>query len=131
MKKLSFGFYSLLLMLGSCSVQKNNTRIDQKPDSRPGKEIVLVKVTDDSRCPEGVQCIWAGEVTFAVAAYEDSKMVEQVQFTLNQNTNKEINDWFVKHLPAGSKDLKEISVLPYPKEGVAVKPQDYYIQLIY
>ncbi|TGD57538.1 hypothetical protein [Flavobacterium humi] len=131
MKKLSFGFCSLLLLLCSCSVQKNNTQIDQKPDSRPGKEIVLVKVLDDSRCPERVQCIWAGEVTFAVAAYEDLKMVEQVQFTLNQNTHKEINDWFMKHLPAGSKDLKEISVLPYPKEGVAVKPEDYYIQLIY
>lgn len=131
MKNLCFGLCSLLLLLSSCSAQKNSTEIRQEPASKSGKEIVLVKVMDDSRCPEGVQCIWAGEVTIIVAAYENKNLVEQVQFTINPNTVEEVNAWFTEHLPPADKNRRGINVLPYPKEGVQIKPQDYYIKLMY
>lgn len=132
MKNLFILICSLPFLLNSCaSTPKNSNEINQRLDTNATKEIVLVKVIDDSRCPEGVQCIWAGEVTIDVAAYENKKMVEQVQFTINKNTIEDVKNWFIQHLPATETALKEISVLPYPKEGVPRKPEDYTIQLIY
>ena len=124
-------FCSFILLGGCASAQKSSNEINQKLDSKSGKEIVLVKVIDDSRCPEGVQCIWAGEVTIEVAAYENGKLVEQIQFTIKPNNNEEAKKWFIKHSPENKGEVKEISVLPYPKEGVAVKLENYYIKLIY
>ncbi|WP_300565509.1 hypothetical protein [Flavobacterium sp.] len=133
MRHLSFAVCSLLFVLmNSCaSAQKNDTEINQKLDSKSDKEIVLVKVIDDSRCPEGVQCIWAGEVTIDVAAYENKKIVEQVQFTINRSSIEDIKTWFTKHLPSKKDTLKEIEVVPYPKAEVPRKPEDYYIKLVY
>lgn len=131
MKKIIV-FCSFLFLLNSCaSAQKDSTLINQKLDTKSTKEIVLVKMVNDSRCPEKVQCIWAGEVTFEVAAYENKKLVEQVQFTINPGSIDEVKSWFVKHLPASDKELKGFDVTPYPKEGVQIKLEDYAIHLVY
>lgn len=131
MKKI-IALFSFIFILNSCaSAQKNDNEINQKLDSTSGKEIVLVRVINDSRCPEGVQCIWAGEVTIEVAAYENKKLVEQVQFTINYKDNDESKKWFIQHLPTSDKELQRISVLPYPKDGIARKLEDYIIQLGY
>jgi hypothetical protein len=131
MMKKTLSFFSVLVLMGCASVPTNENEINQKLDAKTDKEIVLVKAVDDSRCPEGVQCIWAGEVTIEVAAYENKKLVEQTQFVVNRNTKEEINAWFTKHLPLRKEPLKEINVLPYPKEGVQVKKEDYKIKLEY
>ncbi|MEO8515670.1 MAG: hypothetical protein ABI426_02955 [Flavobacterium sp.] len=131
MKKI-IAFCSFLFLLNSCaSAQKDSTIINQKLDTKVTKEIVLVKMINDSRCPEGVQCIWAGEITFEVAAYENKKLVEQTQFTLNPGTTDEVKSWFVKHLPATDKELKGFDISPYPKNGAQLKPEDYLIRLVY
>lgn len=130
MKKYISLVIATVLLIGCASAQNDNT-INQKLDSKSDKEIVLVKVIDDSRCPEGVQCIWAGEVTIEVAAYENKKIVEQVQFTVNTKSKEEIVSWFKKHSPSQTNELKGISILPYPKNGVSLKPEDYFIKLNY
>ncbi len=131
MKKILL-FCSFILILNSCaSAQKSNDEINQKLDSKSDKEIVLVKIINDSRCPENVQCIWAGEVNFEVAAYDNGKIVEQVQLTLNPNNQEKVTAWFKKHLSESKETFKGISVLPYPKDGVSVKLEDYFIKLLY
>lgn len=119
----------ILTSLTSCSCQKAITEINQKLDSKTTKEIVLTKLINDSRCPENVQCIWAGEVTFEVAAYENGRLTEQAQFTLGRKGQDEIITWLKKHLPETSTAIKSIAILPYPKEGVPVKSEDYFLKL--
>lgn len=121
----------LALSLIGCAATQNDDTINQKLDSKADKEIVLMKVMDDSRCPEGVQCVWAGEVTIEVAAYENKKIVEQAQFTVNPKSKDEIISWFTKHLPTQKNQLKGISILPYPKDGVPRKLEDYFMKLNY
>lgn len=121
---------SIVFSLLSCASAKQN-EINQKLDAKSDKEIVLVNVVNDSRCPEGVQCFWAGEVTIDVAAYENKKLVEQVQWVINKTTVDEVNAWFVKHLPERKEKLKGIVVTPYPKEGNTIEPKDYKIVLNY
>jgi len=128
-------FISILFILSliSCSSQKKTalTEINTKTETQKGKDIVFVKLINDSRCPEGAQCIWAGEVTFEVAAYENGKLVLQQQLTLRPTNQEEITTWFKDHLSESNKTLKGVSILPYPKEGVAVKLEDYTFQLNY
>jgi len=131
MKKILIVCSVLFLVTGCRSVKSDGNVINQKLDGKSNKEIVLVEVINDSRCPEGVQCIWAGEVVIAVAAYVDKKQTEKVEFTLNKNTADEVKVWFEKHLPPQKAALKEIQVLPYPKEGVEQLPEAYYIKLVY
>lgn len=124
----------ILVVLTACAaavVPENE--INQQLDSKAGKEIVLVKVMDDSRCPEGTQCIWAGEVSVEVAAYENKKLIEQRTFTLNFNKDNmdTVKHWFEKNISAEKTAIKEINVVPYPKEGVPIQPEDYKIALKY
>lgn len=117
----------ILLSVGCASVQINE--IDQKLDKQNGKEIVLVKVVDDSRCPEGVTCIWAGQAVIEVAAYEDNQIVDHRRFEVNEKNRDVIKEWFTLHLPPRKEPLKEIRVAPYPKEGVLIKPEEYKVIL--
>ncbi len=124
----------ILLVLTACAAAVvSENEINQQLDSKAGKEIVLVKVIDDSRCPEGTQCIWAGEVTVEVAAYEDKKLIEQRTFTLNFNKDNmdTVKHWFEKNISTEKTTIKEINVVPYPKEGVPIQPEDYKIALKY
>ena len=130
MKKFLFLIF-ITTSLTSCSCQKAITEINQKLDSKTAKEIVLIKLINDSRCPENVQCVWAGEVSFELAAYENGTVVEQKQFTLNPTNQEEITSWITKHLPETKTTLKSFAVLPYPKDGVSVKPEDYTLKLDY
>lgn len=130
MKKPIFLFLSSII-LTSCSCQKAMTEINQKLDSKTAKEIVLVQLINDSRCPENVQCVWAGEVSFELAAYENGTVVAQKQFTLNPTNQEEITAWMTKHLPKSKTPLKSFAVLPYPKDGVSVKAEEYIFKLDY
>ncbi|HSD15037.1 MAG TPA: hypothetical protein VLB74_10350 [Flavobacterium sp.] len=131
MKKIVLITGLVLLMMGCASVKENPNEINQQLDSKSGKEIVLVKVVNDSRCPENVQCVWAGEVTVEVAAYDNKTLVEQRQFTFNKDTIDEIKNWFSEHLPKQNETLKNVSVVPYPKDAVVIQPKDYKIVLKY
>jgi hypothetical protein len=45
---------------------------------RSGYTLVLKEVTSDSRCPQGLNCIWAGEAQVIVSVYNNKKLVEDV-----------------------------------------------------
>ena len=47
---------------------KQNSCINGK-----GYQLVLKEVLADSRCPEGVTCVWAGEVSAVISVYKDSE----------------------------------------------------------
>lgn len=130
MKKL-FLLAPIVSFVTSCCSQKTITEINQKLDSKSNKEIVLTKLINDSRCPENVQCIWAGEVAVEVAVYEDNKIIEQTILTFTPKNQEEMVSWFAQRLPKTDKPLKTVGVLPYPKDGVAVKLEDYTIKLGY
>ena len=45
--------------------------------NQKGFQLVLKAIPNDSRCPEGATCIWAGEVSAVVMVYKDSKLVDE------------------------------------------------------
>ncbi|MCC7160154.1 hypothetical protein IT399_00275 [Candidatus Nomurabacteria bacterium] len=68
--------------------QKFDLKINDSVSFSDGLNVVLKKI-DDSRCPKGVQCIWAGELTgnFAVSG---GKMSKNQEIYLGTMTNKSV-----------------------------------------
>ena len=70
--------------------------------------VMPTSVLEDSRCPAGVQCVWAGRVR--IAALLDGTRTE---LTLGQP------------LPAGGGTLKLVEAYPAPRKGTTYYPDEY------
>lgn len=130
MKKVIPILLLAFVLLSSATVVAQKTHyktITQKECvKKKGYRLVLKQVVSDSRCPEGVTCVWAGEVSFVVSVYKDKKFVEDVTFS---SANREQNlELFSKYL---GKKVTSVGVLPYPKQGVTVDPKSYVLKIGY
>lgn len=99
--------------------------------NQKGFQLVLKAISDDSRCPQGVTCIWAGEVTAVVSVYKDSKLIEDTTLVFSMENEEDNKKWFAEYLPAKQKKIKSIWVMPYPKEGIKIDPKEYYLKIGY
>jgi len=98
---------------------------------KKGNSLLLKMVVADSRCPEGVTCIWAGEVKVLVSVYKDRKFIKEETLTVSGSKTQENIAWFAQYLPVDKRNIKSVSVVPYPKQGVKIKPKDYYVRIGY
>lgn len=82
--------------------------------------VKLLRVIEDSRCPQGVQCVWAGS----------AKVLVQITDATGKNTQKEVVFSGGKVAPLYSKEGVEIvlrGLAPYPKASSKIDPKDYYL----
>ena len=92
-------------------------RVGQKGcDAESGIEIEFVRVVEDSRCPEGVDCIWAGRAVIEVKAGKAGATSE----TLTLSTDGEDKSFEF----AGYRIHLE-KIAPYPKEGSQIAEDAY------
>lgn len=125
-------FSSVVLAQSHESQKVKYTTIKQKVcPNQKGFQLVLKVVVSDSRCPEGVTCIWAGEVSAVVSVYKDSKLIEDTTLVFSMKNEEDNKKWFSKYLPEKQKKIKSIGVVPYPKEGSKIDPEDYYLKIGY
>ena len=93
---------------------------------KKGYYLQLKSILKDSRCPEDVTCIWAGEVSVLVKVYNNEEFVEEKTLTFNSKYTEENNLWFSRYYLHG---IKSVEVLPYPKTSVVMKPGENYIKI--
>ena len=89
--------------------------------------IEFIEVVQDSRCPTGVNCIWAGEVVILVDLYEDGKKIERKKITLNTKIglqNRIGNLFFSEAM-----SLSVLNVLPHPNAKNKTQSNAYYLLL--
>lgn len=89
----------------------------------------LKEINEDSRCPKGVSCVWAGKVVATIEVYENRKFVEENQITFDSKHKAENLMWFQKYLPKNKQKIAGIGVFPYPIDGVVVKPNKKYVKI--
>ena len=85
-------------------------------------QIKFIQVISDSRCPQDVTCVWAGEATVEVEIYEGGTSVGTKQITfgaLNKSLEILANDVL---------GIKALSLQPYPQSSIP-KSSDYYLVL--
>ena len=86
-------------------------------------QIRFLNVTEDSRCPSGVQCIWEGQATVVVQAIK-GEIVRNVSLTIRgegkDGSDKEFDGY----------EIKLVNLAPYPEAGSGIAPSSYTATLI-
>ncbi len=83
-------------------------------------KIKFLSVVEDSRCPEGVNCIWAGVAKIKIQLRKTGKPAKEFELNTNQ-LDKTVT--FEGHT------IKLAALTPYPKSGTAIKPATYSASL--
>jgi len=87
-----------------------------------GLEITFEGVSEDSRCPRGTQCAWAGDAAASFTLQKPPAAMLQRTLHTNGRFERQIEiDGFVVRL----EDVK-----PYPKDGGAIAPGDYRVTVV-
>ena len=90
--------------------------------------IVINKIVSDSRCPEGTNCIWAGELVMELSVWKKNEMKEIVVLTFSPKTKGENLEWFEKYI---LQNKKVINYMISPsKTDKQLELKDYKIELI-
>ncbi|WP_329807004.1 hypothetical protein [Flavobacterium facile] len=90
--------------------------------------IVINKIVSDSRCPEGTNCIWAGEIVMELSVLQNKEIKESLELTFSQKTKEENLAWFRKYIP-NNKKLIKYKISPSKTEK-QLELKDYKIELI-
>jgi hypothetical protein len=115
-----------LLALGLTACVSYDTRQgDGIPRARIGQgidlgdfEVMPQQVLEDSRCPTGVTCVWAGQVRLKVRI-DFPGGVDSQELTLG------------KALPVGPGTLTLVEANPYPEQDKTIYPEDYRFGFTY
>ena len=86
-----------------------------------GMDIRFVDVTGDSRCPQGVECIWAGQVTCAIEITKNN-ILNQVTLTDSAGSGAATGQDFQNYHIF-------FSVTPSPVAGKLIDGNDYRLTL--
>jgi hypothetical protein len=89
-----------------------------------GMKITLLEITEDSRCPSTVVCIWAGRV---VAEFKVEKDGETVIKSLTDNP--ENDPTLSSEFTAFGHLVKLDEVTPYPETTNAIPQKDYVVKI--
>ena len=136
MKKV---FTVLLIVISSVAfaqkqqiAKQNYSKIKQNSCIKgEGYKLLLKEVVTDSRCPEGVTCVWAGEVSVIVSVYKDSEFVEDKKLVFSTNNNTANLNWIIPYLDESHSRINSLTIAPHPNVGKVIKPKDYYLEIGY
>ena len=81
--------------------------------------LTFVEVINDSRCPEGANCIQAGEAQLSIRIA--GGMAKEVVIPADYRTAERIVSEDVVY--------NVVRLSPYPKDGRAIQPEDYELEV--
>lgn len=119
-------FLLLSLVLGcgksdTASIHSVNLKVKDCFSKLPDKvKICLDSVYNDSRCPNGIQCIWEGD---ALADFTMTSAKTTNRFTLHSNTKFQ-NDTIIEGI-----SIKLIQINPYPTVDNEIDPEFYTVEV--
>ncbi len=127
----------LSLMCLSCAAQKKSkkakladfTITQSKSPKKTGIQLFLKQVISDARCPQGVDCIWAGEAQANISTYKNGKWLDETILTFSAKKEQENKEWLSKQLSIPIEKIKSIILFPYPKDGQKINPKDYVVKV--
>ncbi len=88
------------------------------------KSIHFIKVLEDSRCPKGVSCVWAGQAKILIGLYENDTLLEEKEILIKAPIkSKEL-------LKSLEKTVYSHNLSPYPINSEKIDPSNYYLELL-
>lgn len=91
----------------------------RSPDGTSAR-IELIQVLEDSRCPEGVQCVWAGRARIELEVH-DGRTKETAELSTESEETATAT--------AGGLVIHFVQLDPYPQEGQTIEPSEYVATL--
>ncbi|HSR66701.1 MAG TPA: hypothetical protein VLU25_02075 [Acidobacteriota bacterium] len=85
--------------------------------------VTFEEVLEDSRCPQGVDCIWQGRATIRLTLRQGEEK-HSLQLTAQAGSPE------LAETRQGNYLLRLTDLLPYPKEGQTIPPTDYTATLL-
>lgn len=134
MKNIFFGLFAILFIAcSSTKFDEDMLIINTTEKSSVTKDLrfKIEKVLSDSRCPEGVQCVWAGEVNLLLGVYENDLKSEEVELKINHQKLTENKSFFESKIPLENKKIEAIQILPNRVDGVKIEDKEYQLKLIF
>lgn len=134
MKNIFLGLTTILLV--ACSSTKFDEDvliIDATDKIAVNKELSfkIEKILSDSRCPEGVQCVRAGEVKLTVGFYENDSKTEEVDLVIDYRNFEQNKTFFESKIPLKNKKIEAIQILPNRIAGKNIEENEYQLKLIF
>ncbi|VXB77985.1 conserved hypothetical protein [Flavobacterium sp. 9AF] len=123
----------LSVFLTQCSSKQNEASDNQKTENQEkyineGYELKLKKVIADSRCPEGLNCVWEGQVEIIVSVFKENILIEDKELIVNSQTNEKNIIWANNY---SKKPITFIGVLPKRIKDQEIKDADYELLIKY
>ncbi len=134
MKKLFFGLFTVLLV--ACSSDKFNEDVltigtTEKSVVTKDLSFKIEKFLYDSRCPEGVNCVWAGEVHLLLGVYENNSKMEEVDLVIDYRNFEQNKTFFESKIPLENKKIESIQISPNRVEGLKIEEKEYQLKLVF
>lgn len=123
-----------LFVFISCATKprfnENEILIDSATCSNLGKnyKVKISKIISDSRCPEGVNCVWEGEIQVEIAIYKNQKLEHSKTLTINYKNLEQNKQFFANYLFT-TKKIKNILVLPAKQQEHNIELKDYILKV--
>lgn len=121
----------VVAFVGCKTVKENSNEIaitSKKEVVKDEYAIVINKVISDSRCPEGTNCVWAGELIMELSVWQNKELKDTIVMNFSYQNLEENKEWFSKYIPANKKLLKyKISPVKTEKQ---IELKEYKIDLI-
>ena len=123
-------FLPFLFILTSALAPPENVTLGQEFDVRVGQWVTIEgerlrvtfnRVAEDSRCPEGVNCIWAGNAKVVLWLSKGRRRSSTMM--LNTGTDP-------KEAAYRGYEVKLVKLDPYPKEKRRIRRRDYVATLV-
>lgn len=93
-------------------------------------EMKITKLVSDSRCPEGVNCVWIGQVEMNIGVYKSKKLIEEKVILVTSTTFEENKKWFAKYILGNNKSIISIEVKPNRVKDIAIKENEYLLEIL-
>ncbi len=112
------------------AVPVRDAALDQEFEVRAGQwvtiegerlRVTLSRVAEDSRCPEGVTCVWAGNAKVVLKLSKARKRAS----TMTLNTGMD-----PKQRAYRGYEVKLVKLDPYPRKGRGIRKRDYVATLV-
>jgi len=87
-------------------------------------KIKFVSVAEDSRCPKGVNCIWAGNARVVLQVGKSTGMPSKLELNTHPREAGDGAGGYDQYL------IKLVEVAPYPVANQTNKPRNYAITLV-
>lgn len=82
--------------------------------------VIFRSVSDDSRCPSDVQCVWAGDGAIKLGLQSTTQASQES--TLHTTLDPKFVDY-------SSYRIKVVALAPYPRSGSAITADKYVVTL--